>query len=691
MFLAFVLLPILNAELGIFTAEVNVQLEKLREFTVSPDGKYAAYTTRKLSLETGEYTHSLYLHNIFDAKQEKLELDCFPINNLQWTPSNKIISFLATIENKCTFCLYNIEKKSYTKAMTFPVDVGSYKWGSKGTLLAFSAYVYLGETMQKTAEIDAKVYPYNKMVFDELFVYHWGDWESTKWNHLFSQTIKVDPNSDYVYTFDGEPVDIMSDKNGHCPSEPFGGNEEYDISQDCKWIAYTTQTGKDQAWTLKKKVYLFDLTTKKEKLISTGDAMNTCPVFEPEEDWKFIIYKGTKKENCESDQQQIIKYSRDGDNRNVLNNDFEYSVDSIQWSVHKKDVIMASSRIRGTSDVVFFDANTGEQISSMNMRCCEGFFVLPTEEILFRKSLFHKDPQLYIMKIAEAGQKEATQLTFFNEEVFQKLYPLIPCQELWYEGANNDQIHGFFIPPLHSTVYNAEPSAQKWPLIMYIHGGPENGWTDDWSDRWNPQTLVHQGYAIFAPNFHGSDSYGQEFTDSIIGRWGSWPHEDINKGKAFILKEKAYLLDPDRVAAMGASYGGYMMNWLQTHNTDYKAIICHDGLFDLPSFYHETDELYFFESEHLGAPWEKGYKDKHYNPAEEVNTGGAFKTPMLVIHGGVDFRVPLSQGISLFHVLQGKGVPSRLVYFPSENHWVLRPQNSVRWHKECIAWLKHYV
>ncbi|KAA6379199.1 MAG: putative S9C family peptidase [Streblomastix strix] len=511
------------------------------------------------------------------------------------------------------------------------------------------------------------------------------------------------------------------------------------------------------------------------------------------------------------------------------------------------------------------------------------FYVLPNKDVIYIKSQFAYPPEIYMFVQSEDRRKEILQqqeaekqkqqeqkkstnepiifspyevrLTFLHEKALSKLHSFIQPEDIYYVGADDDEVHGFYFHPLncveeemgnneqnkqqeshlpHFTLNNQDqlPHTQRWPFILYIHGGPENAWLDEWSDRWNPQLLAHAGYAIFAPNFHGSDSYGQNFTDSIIGQWGGKPFDDLIKGIGAILSRKPYL-DAERMAAMGASYGGYMTNWLQSQtgsieveefteevgmlmkkdelnneqikdnyvfvplshvtnninsNSDsshslpdtnvapkvrttvrnlFKAFITHDGLFDVASMYHETDELYFHESEFLGKPWEDGtvtnkwspsyyirkeqlspeksgrnenqktkqvnyreiglrriddedkiveevtsYFKKHkdyYSTTEQINnfpsqlsnivvrettsirTFSGFITPHLVIHGAMDFRVPLSQGIQMFQTLQGLGVKSRLLIFPHENHWVLNAYNSVRWHSEVLAWLQQHV
>lgn len=322
--------------------------------------------------------------------------------------------------------------------------------------------------------------------------------------------------------------------------------------------------------------------------------------------------------------------------------------------------------------------------------------------VVMTKSSYLYPTELYYWAYSEIDSSSSyktlpasQRITSLSNSTLDECYKLSPPEDVWFTGANGDMVHGFYFSPVdivnapeHTT--HTSKSTGLHPLIMYIHGGPESAWLDEWSDRWNPQLLAQRGFALFAINYHGSDSYGQSFTESLQGHWGDLPFEDLMLGLSYILDYKKDELDPNRLAAMGASYGGYMVNWLQTHTNVFKCLICHDGLFDTESEYEETEELYFLEVPHYGAPWESTLYSKS-SPAYFTTDSRYTQTPQLTIHGGNDFRVPLSQGIMAFQTLQGKGIPSRLLYFPEENHWVLNPFNSQRWHQEVIAWLMNYV
>ncbi len=230
--------------------------------------------------------------------------------------------------------------------------------------------------------------------------------------------------------------------------------------------------------------------------------------------------------------------------------------------------------------------------------------------------------------------------------------------------------------------------AKKWPLAFLVHGGPQGAWENGWSYRWNPELWAAQGYVVALPNPRGSTGFGQKFTNEISGDWGGKCYDDLMAGLAYL--EKQDYIDTDRMAAAGASFGGYMMDWFAGHTTKFKTLITHDGVYNFDSMYATTDEIWFDEWEHGGVPWDKDKRDS-YEKFSPHRYADKFQTPMLIIHNDLDFRVPVSEGLQLFDTLQRKGVPSKMINFPDEGHWVLKPKNSEFWHKEVFAWLAKYA
>ncbi|KAK2948913.1 putative Dipeptidyl-peptidase [Blattamonas nauphoetae] len=679
--LAFSISVFLAYALDPFTVRVNTQLEKLGEVTTSPDGEYVSYLTSKLNIEKGTTTRTWYIQNIQTLETITQDVSSAPIHDLVWTPHKDLISFISDDNTGSHLKYYSVSTKKIVTLFDSPIPISNLKWSPAENALAFSANVYPKTTLAETKERDIAKANRNtdSQVYDQLFLFQWDTWVEGKYNHVFYIPITKSETAP-IYQSTGDATDVMPEFDGDCPNKPNGDKSEFDFSPNGQEIAFVVRGGRDQAWSLLNHIYVFSLTDKTRTCLTKDfpDDHYACPVFKPDvQDGSILYYTASNTKDCESAQYFVKKINRNTKTNEFLDKDCWFNIPAITISASDPDTIYANVRKHAQSLLVLFDATSGKDKLQIPDYGISFFGVGPNKDIVYQTSKWSHPPDLMLYTVEN---NTVHQLTYLNDEVLSGIHELKKPEYLWFIGANNEKVQGLYLEP------PVKP-AGKIPLILYVHGGPEVGWSDDWSYRWNPQTIAHQGYAVFAINFHGSDSYGQEFTDSILGRWGSWPFEDHMKGIGYILGTKPEL-DPERIGAMGASYGGFMINWMQGHTKIFKALVCHDGVYDSPSMYHETDQLYFFEVEFKGAPWEKDSLAVHFSPSYYADN---FATPQLVIHGGNDLRVPFSQGLMLFTTLQGKGIPSRFVRFPYENHWVLNPYNSIRWHDEVIAWLKQYV
>ncbi|KAH7831557.1 putative Alanyl dipeptidyl peptidase [Monocercomonoides exilis] len=737
-----------------YTINEHIQMEKLQAYAVSPDSQNVVAYTKQFNIQTKQTTWKLYLISLLTKEKKALTIPYPSISDLKWSPENNIISFITTVNGKCTFVLCNPIEDKCKEIYTFPIPVSSVRWSPTGKYLSFSAEVYVGKSLKETANIDKEKENqlYNKKGYDQLFVYHWDEYLEGKFNHL--HYVKVDrvDGDEFVFKISGDAVDIMPQMDGDCPSKPWGGIEEYNFSPDEKYIAFSTQTGKDQAWSISKQVFLHKIGTKSVEQISKGVGRYMNPVFDEdrtngEVGWNRIFFAGTRIIQREADKGRIMVYEKFRGEARELDVQCDESIESFVWAgaegnqaLHpdslfaadgdeKKESLLAVSKIRGRSYISRFDANLGNKIMMSEAFSIHSFEVMSDGRIICMKSTYVQPPELFILSFKQnADSKEnsffssqfnhfaskdqiietAEQLTFFSQPTLAEVYPLIQPLDIYYTGANGDKIHGFYFSPLKTSATNAEDgltrsgkASTRYPLMMYIHGGPENSWLDEWSERWNPQIIAHQGIAVFAPNVHGGDTYGQWFTDSVIGNWGTLPYDDVLMGMAHVLCDGATPdeLDGSRVGAMGASFGGYMINWIQSQTSVFNVLFSHDGIFDLESTYEDADELYSLETPFLGMPWDdlkNANKPKTIYKTQSPSTYATpdsphFNTPQLTSHGGRDYRCTSSQGIAIYHTLQTKGTPARFVYFPSENHWVLNPLNSIRWHHEVVSWIKMYL
>jgi dipeptidyl aminopeptidase/acylaminoacyl peptidase len=303
--------------------------------------------------------------------------------------------------------------------------------------------------------------------------------------------------------------------------------------------------------------------------------------------------------------------------------------------------------------------------------------VLPDGRVLARRDSMIAPAELWIS--ADDGS-DLKPLTHVNEARVKAAQMSTP-EEFWFAGARGDRVHGWLLKPV------GLESGKKYPLVYLIHGGPQGAWNDHFHYRWNPQVYAAAGYAVAMVNFHGSTGYGQGFTDSIRRDWGGKPYDDLMLGLDHLIEEHDFI-DGSRIGAAGASYGGYMINWIAGHNDRFRCLVNHDGLFSTRSMYYSTEELWFPEWDLGGTPWEAAETYRRWDPSEFVEN---WKTPMLVIHGQLDYRVPDTEGLSAFTALQRRGIESKLLYFPDEDHWVMKPQNMKLWHETVLGWLDHYL
>jgi len=562
----------------------------------------------------------------------------------------------------------------------FPLDIDTFK--VQGNTLVFTTMMYPGTTMSETAKIDKERSERwdTTQEWKKGFVRRWDAFWDGKYSHVL--VVPLD-KKDGIYSVDASKVvDVMGAIDGDCPSRPFGGDDEYSISPDEKLVAFTTQTGRNMPYSTDLNVYIYNRETGKRECISCHNpATDTSPIFHP--DGRHLYYLAMKEPGYESDVQNVMVYDLLTKETTPFNPNNDVSWSSLHFSPDGTRLYGATADINGTQFYhikpdgyeKIFEAQNGT-FTAMAFTACPDDSDRSCPVFLIQK--FDLPSEAFVLN----SKNKLVQFTTLNLEALKKI-EFTEATLYTYVGANNENIYGWLHKP-----YGFQPD-KKYPLVMYIHGGPEDCWSNEFHYRWQPQMIAALGYAVFEPNPHGSNcaSQGSEFTRAIRSNWGGWPYEDVMKGLDF-LRENFDWIDMDKVAAMGASYGGYMMNWLNSQtNGTFRCIICHDGVFDASAMYYETDELYFMDNEFNGTPTTSDNYQK-YSPS---SFAANMCTPQLTIHGGIDFRISEVQAFGVFNNLQRLGVESKLIRFPTENHWVLNPSNSLFWHDEVFDWLKHYL
>ncbi|KAI9091781.1 Alpha/Beta hydrolase protein [Phlyctochytrium arcticum] len=553
------------------------------------------------------------------------------------------------------------DKPVFKQISKLPTNIANLKYSPTSGVLAFTAEVYNDGSLEGAAKRieEEKNSTTSGVVYDNLYVRHWDVYlHPGRRSNLF--TVRLKPEDGSV-SFDGEPRNLMAGLGLETPVPPFGDTSAFTFSNDGSEIAFVSHVPKrDIAWSTNTDIYIVpvDGSSQPKDLTTSNKGYDTSPLYSP--DGKYFAWLQMKN--------------------------FDRSVNTIEWTSDSRSLIftaddaghnkvyqlnVADVTVTKKKPKVLVDAHTNSDIKVVS------------DWMFFAQHSSTAPTDFFTMNLVDG---KVDQRTWFNHKLLLQTLVSDP-EEFWFEGARGEKVMGFLWKPV---TFHA---AERYPLAFLVHGGPESPWNDGWSYRWNPQVWASAGYVVIAINFHGSPGFGQDFTDSIKGHWGGRPYIDLMKGLDFAL-EKYPFIDPDRMAGLGASYGGYMINWINGHTKRFKCLVTHDGMFDVASSYYSGDELFFGEAEFKGVPYPTGRKQRFnrlyqkWTPARFVHR---WATPTLVIHSEKDYRLPVTEGVAVFTALQRRGIKSRFLYFPDENHWVLKPGNSLKWHKEMFDWLDDHV
>ncbi|MBX3692062.1 S9 family peptidase [Dokdonella sp.] len=664
----------LHAAPRAFSVQDLVMFDRVSEAALSPDGRRVVLQLRETDYAANKGKSSLWTLPAAGGKATRLRDGA---NTPRWSHDGAAIWFLAAKDEVQQIWRMPAAGGEAEAISALPLDVGSYKLSPDGSRIAFTAEIFIDcsddasplacTTQRLDKPEDAKA---SGLLYDRLFVRHWDTWGDGRRSQLFVAALDDDGRL-------GEPVLVSKGLDGDIPSKPFGDDSEYAFSPDGTQIYFGVRTaGAEEAWSTNFDIHVVpvDGSAAARNLTADNPAWDAHPL--PSADGKTLYYLAMKRPGFEADRFGIQALDLASGERREIAADWDRSAGAMKLSADGRTLYTAADD-KGEHPLFAIDIASGKVTKLVGNGSVAGFDIGAKTLLVARNDL--KTPTALFT--TDLRGRNLKPISRFNAERYRDLRTG-DYEFFTFKGANGATVQGYVVKPV-----GFRPGRQ-YPVAFIIHGGPQGAMNNGWSFRWNPQTYAGQGFAVVTINFHGSTGYGQAFTDSISQDWGGKPLEDLKLGWAAALRKYRFL-DADRACALGASYGGYMINWIAGNwNEPWKCLVNHDGVFDTRAMGYETEELWFTEWENGGTVYDAPANYEKFNPLNHVKD---WRVPMLVIQGDKDFRIPTAQSLATFSALQRRGIPSQLLVFPDENHWVLKPQNSVQWHQTVEAWLKRWT
>ena len=654
------------AQTRTYTIEDLLKVRRVADPQVSPDGTRVAFTIGDVNYDANRVVNQIYVVSIDGGNPKQLTNGQSSSSAPRWSPDGKKIAF-TTGGQVWTMDSDGDHKDQVTKIST---GAAAPVWSPDSKWIAFTSDVYpdcADDDCNKKRDETNEASKVKAHITTRLLFRHWDEWRDVKRTHVFVVSSKGGTARDITQgDFDSPPYAAAS-------------GVDFAFSPDSTELAYLRNPDKVEATSTNSDIYVVSLNGGSAKNITQSNhGYDVGPIYSA--DGRFIVYRSQATAGFESDRWRLMVYNRANGTSTEITRGFDQQVDEAVLS--KDGNVYFTAGERGKSPV-FRVPLTGGTVQKVvpNVFASSLRVTADGKRLVFAGSSLASPAEIYAVNVDGSSLNP---LTSVNAQLMSQA-KLAKAEEIEWTGALGKKIHGFIVKP-----NNFDPS-RKYPLLVLIHGGPQGAWSDNWGYRWNPQVFANAGYVVFTPNPRGSTGYGQQFVNEISGDWGGKAYIDIMNGVADVLRRSPFI-DRNQIGAAGASYGGYMINWIEGHNNDprfrFKVLVCHDGVFNLTSMYGATEELWFPEWEFKGTPWSNPAMYSRWSPHNFINN---FNTPILIIHGEMDFRVPFGDGLQLYTAVQRKGIDSKFLSFPDEGHWVMKPQNSNLWYHTVLDWLDKYL
>jgi len=669
-FLTLILFANTFAQKRAITVDDLWNMKRIGDYSPSPDGKLIAFSVTTYNMEKNKGNTDIWIMNSDGTNLHPLKTSDANESSPKFSPDGKKIAY----EMKDQIWVCDLDGKNDEQLTNLYTGASGLVWSNDGKSILFVSSVYPDCPDQKCNEEKDKAEEQSKVkakIFEELYYRNFNQWRGKKVSHLF--LMKLDTK---------EIKDLTKDSYADVPPIALGGTTDYSISPidneiafTINWDNYKKNSGTKLATSTNNDIVLINPKFEVPyKTISQSKGNDNQPVYSP--DGKFIAYRSMERAGFEADKERLLLFNRLTNETKDLTKKYDLSVGKVVFSPDSKFIYFDADR-ESFHSIYKINIETTELELLIKDAYSNDHIISSDGKTLFFKHQKSTMPvELFAMNLET---KQIKQITFLNKELLSQI-EMNSTENFWTKAKDGVQVQSLLIkPPFFD-------ESKKYPLLVVIHGGPQGTTADMFHYRWNLQLFASKGYVVIAPNFRGSTGFGQKFTDAISGDWGGKPYTDIMSCVDNAVKKYKFI-DAKNLFAAGGSYGGYMTAWISTQTDRFNALVCHAGVFNLESMYGTTEQLWFPEWENKGTPWQNPKLYEKFSPHKHAKN---VKTPVLVIHGANDFRVPEEQAFQQFTYLQRRGIPSKFLYFPDETHFVLKPQNSKLWYETVFDWFEQF-